>query len=538
MHMGSFQVLWFAIFSTACVAWGLTGCQSPEQRADEASASFACHGDRGFPYPSGIPYVGVHGSPGNNDVIPCDTHTQFEQKWHALQGHAVAQPNTFSPDGRIIYVTTSQPAAGDCNVWALNADDGSVAWCRDLGPGAIWGTVEVDEDGHLYLTSWAGVHSLADDGRSRWTLSIPEGRDPGRTNGAIGLHFTPDGHIVTVTDQGLVLLISRSDGRLVSSLDVPGTFGFELPSIPDVGIRAEDVLPEVVLEDFRRLQHGSVSTLLSVFSGAANFSDNTVGVAPDGRIYVMGGGDAGSGLFQIRQTTVDGRPILQPGWHMPTQGGSATSPAISPDGRYVKVSDGNGALTFLSPLEANAMTRVADIDACDQNIDRDPDSLVCGEAFSVPLLTGPTMGTNPMLDGGIHYQYEIQVADLMNTDSADIRCFEEEELVWEVALPDELQWSSVITVSNNHLIGTATRFTDSGERLLTLELPAVAQSELLVLSRENGAVVFRAPVTDDSTSTVTIAPDGSLYVTMLSLLHTLSLETRPVGGVIRFAPTH
>jgi len=95
----------------------------------------------------------------------------------------------------------------------------------------------------------------------------------------------------------------------------------------------------------------------------------------------------------------------------------------------------------------------------------------------------------------------------------------------------------VITVTEGHLVGTGTRFTDSGESLLTVELPGTASSELLVLDRADGSVVFRAPITDDSTSTVSVGPDGSLYVTMLCLMHMLAEDTRPVGGVIRFSPT-
>ena len=50
-------------------------------------------------------------------------------------------------------------------------------------------------------------------------------------------------------------------------------------------------------------------------------------------------------------------------------------------------------------------------------------------------------------------------------------------------------------------------------------------------------MVFQAPISDDSSSTITIGPDGSLYVTMLCLLHIFSVDTRPVGGIIRFGPT-
>jgi len=222
---------------------------------------------------------------------------------------------------------------------------------------------------------------------------------------------------------------------------------------------------------------------------------------------------------------------------MPTHRGSASSPAISPDGRYVKVSDGNAELAFLSPRDSGASLKLADIAACDANTDADPDPSICGEAYRVPLLTGPTMGTSPMLSDGFHFQYEVQVSDLLNTQDADIRAYHNDEVLWERTLPDDLQWTSVITVTNNHLIGTGSRFTDSGESLVTVELPATAESELVILDRNSGELVFRAPVSDDSTSTVTVGPDGAVYVTMLGLLHMLSIDTIATGGIIRFAPT-
>ena len=95
---------------------------------------------------------------------------------------------------------------------------------------------------------------------------------------------------------------------------------------------------------------------------------------------------------------------------------------------------------------------------------------------------------------------------------------------------------SETAVTNNHIIGTMTRFTASGENLLTIALPATASSELVVVDRATGAVVTRQPTTDDSTSTVTIGPDGSLYVTQLGLLTGFAIDTRITGGVMRFSP--
>jgi hypothetical protein len=297
------------------------------------------------------------------------------------------------------------------------------------------------------------------------------------------------------------------------------------------------LLPAVVIGDFDSLQMGGPTQLLSTFSGAGNFSDNTIGVAKDGTLYVIGGDGMTGALFQIRVTGDEAVPTLVPGWYMATQAGSASSPGISPDGRFVKVSDGNGTAGLINPRSVGATARIADIEACNDNTDSEPDPSICGEHYAVPLLTGPAMGTTPLLNEAVHYQYEIQVSDLLNEVDADIRAFRGEELLWETTLPEGFQWTSVITVSENHLIGTGTRFTDSGESILNLvELPATATSELMILDRATGEIAFRAPITDDSTATVTVGPDGALYVTMLCLMHTFAMETRPIAGVIRFDP--
>ena len=513
---------------------GSIGCHGTE--GAEEAVSFQCHVPQAAPYPDGIPYVGVHAGPGNNDFVDCDTAPNFTQAWHALRGAAVVQPNTFSPDGGITYVTSSQPTADACTVWALRTEDGSVAWCRAFDEHTLWSAVEVDADGKLYFTTGTAIVSLNADGTDRWTAATPEGSDPLRKNGAVGLHFTPSGQVVTVTDQGDVLLFDRESGAIVARLNVPQEFGYNLPPMVMGGALTE-LLPDLIKDDFQSVQMGEPGTLLATFSGAGNFSDNTIAVAPDGTCYVIGGDGSDGALFQVKTVIEDGVVGLEAGWRMHTKQGSASSPAVSPDGRFVKVSDGNGTAGLLNPRGAGALSRIANIGECNANEDSDPDPMVCGESYQVPLLTGPTFGTTPLLNGAVHYQYEIQVADLLNTEDPDVRAFDKDTLLWETHLPDGMQWTSVITVTRNHLIGTGTRFTDSGDSILSIvELPGTAESELVILNRDDGSLAYRAPVSDDSTATVTVGPDGSLYVTMFALMHIFSLDTRPVAGVIRFAP--
>ncbi len=495
-----------------------------------------CSVNRVGPYAQNMPYVGVHGGPANNDYIPCVSSDRYAVAWHQLKGLAIGQPNTFSPDGRTLYVTTSQPTEDACNVWALDTVTGDDLWCRRVPGDAIWSAIEVDSDGVLYLTTELGILSLTAAGEQRWATEIARVEADGRSDGAVGLHFTPNGEIATVTNLGVVTLVSRATGAVITRLDIPAEFGWELPPPAEQGTLTR-LLPDEVLMDFNGLQFGGPSRLLNTFSGEGNFSDNTAAVAPDGRIYVIGGDSFDGALFQINVDRSGPEPKLVSGWHLKTKGSSATSPAVSPDGQQVKVSDGNGTLGLLDPLNAGAKTYLANIAECDANEDSNPDATICAPSVTIPLLSGPAMGTTPMLNEGVHYHYEIQVSDLLNTDTPDLRAFSGGSLLWEIRLPDDLQWTSVITVTENHLIGTATRFTASGESILGIvELPETADSDLLVLNRQTGEIVFRHPISDDSTSTVSVGPDGSLYVTMLCLMHTFALETRPVGGLIRFIP--
>jgi hypothetical protein len=261
-------------------------------------------------------------------------------------------------------------------------------------------------------------------------------------------------------------------------------------------------------------------------------------VGADGSLYVIGYGEApGSGaLAQVRVQGPDDAPELVPGWFLPTVAGSASSPSISPDGRWVKVSDGNSFVGLLDPRGADANARIADIGACDANRDEDPDARRCAPAFVVPLASGPAVGASPVLDDAEHYLWDIQLADLLGQELPDLTRLDGGEIVWATSLPDGAQWTSVLTLSDRHVIGTMTRLTDSGEVLAAIELPGEAESDVVVVDRATGDVTWSAPVTDDSTSTVTVGPDGALYVTMLGLVHGFAVETPIVGGVIAFEP--
>jgi hypothetical protein len=132
--------------------------------------------------------------------------------------------------------------------------------------------------------------------------------------------------------------------------------------------------------------------------------------------------------------------------------------------------------------------------------------------------------------------YEFGLDFAAAPEDRDVIALGPEGIVWETALPGDLDWNSVVTLTDNHVIGTASRIVPSNERLLGVMFPTETVDRLVILDRSDGTLVFEAPVADDSSATVTVGPDGSLYVGVLGLLSILSIDDRPDLGLIRFVP--
>ena len=71
---------------------------------------------------------------------------------------------------------------------------------------------------------------------------------------------------------------------------------------------------------------------------------------------------------------------------------------------------------------------------------------------------------------------------------------------------------------------------------MTNVLPATTDNYLSLYDRETFDLVWEAPLTDDSTSTITIDKAGSLYVTLFGLLNIIATQERPTLGLVKFRP--
>jgi len=520
----------------------LTLACAPEDADKTAGQTdFSCLPEQSAPYADGIPYLGVHADAGNSDVVACASADDFEQAWHGLQGMGLAQPNTFSPDGTTTYATTTNHEPDGCRLWALDTQSGDALWCKTYPPSIGQGAVEVDAAGSLYFTVGSTLVSLTQDGQARWTTEFSAG---GETDAPWGLHFTPDGHIATVTTSGVVYLLDRADGQVLSSLSIADEWGFVPPQILDLSgeIDLGSLLPEAVQADVLAVwgepDSADSSAGVAGFLGAGGFVDNTLGVDGQGRLYIIGGGpDENHGaLVQIALGGTADAPTLQPAWSAITSGGSATSPSISSDGRWVAIGDGSTTAAILSSTASDAHVRVADIIACDDNEDADPDPLVCAFAFSEALQRGPLPGSPAILPDGTVIFYEFSLDFAYGPQARDLVAVGPQGILWQTSLAGDLDWNSVITVTDTHIIGTASRVELSDETLLSLHFPTQTEDYLVLLDRADGALVRTIPVPDDSSATVTIGPDGALYVGIFGLLSVLSIDDRPDLGLVRLDP--
>ena len=270
---------------------------------------------------------------------------------------------------------TAFPNSDDpCTLFAIDVVTGETKWCKPLHRSIAGASVEVDENGNLYVTAQANVYSYLPSGELRWRQPL-DGADGDPEFRSFGLHFTPSGFIATVTLPGVVSLLERETGRILTQFDIAAEYGFVAPEprLPD-SIDLLNFFPESSTNDFitafgsREAANATLGNFLGV---SGSFTDNTVGISKRDEIYIQSGGpteDDGT-IVQLRITSDDAAVELKAGWYILVNGGSAASPSISKNGRFLVLSDGAASSTALSQGESEAYVSLVDLEACNANID-------------------------------------------------------------------------------------------------------------------------------------------------------------------------
>lgn len=417
-----------------------------------------CRPDQGAPYPA-LPFVGIHGNARNDSTVPCPLLRNQQQVWYALAGLRIAQPLTLSPAADVAYVTATPADQSQALVAALAVDDGRVLWQRAY-PDAHQGSVEVDAQGMLYLTSSAGVVSLMPDGRQRWGVPFASGES------ALGLHFTAAGDVVTVTTLGRVLRIGR-DGTVRAVLDLVAHYGLPTP---------------------RPQRDDSLGGLLTLLGLNGSFTQNTLAVFGD-TVYVAGSGPTTPGALYAIHLGDDGG--LSPMWWLAMKN-SATSPAVS---RAGMVALGDGVMT------RPALLRLP-VNACTAPGPCKPQSL-----HAIPLGIPGLLGSPAITANDTVIFWASEALPHRGERRFDVVSYDGHGTRRGYRLPQGEIVSSPVTVLDDGVVFTMTSLVGGMSHLVLGPRPDRSSGGIPALETH--------PIPGAALVSVAVGPDGSLYVGMM-----------------------
>lgn len=477
------------------------------------------------PYPPSGTYMSNHVGRENTNAIPCAGPRALELAWHVLATHAAGQPNTFSPDGRVTYLTTT-PGDDGCNAFAVDTGSGDVLWKRcDLPFGVIASTIDVDEAGDLYVTAANTVRALDPaTGADRWVRELQNGSDAGAS---YGLKFTADGHLVTQVSDGTVYLLARADGAVLASLSIAAETGF-VPA--EATMLPIDQAPAYVLDRLRTLvgdahYDEAIAGLGGLLGASGGFADNTVCTTVRRQVLTVGGGPdptTGAAVALDITGTAD-QPGLAFRWAMPLAAGSASSVVASRDGARAVLGDGDGHVHMIDVL------------ACDANTDADADPQRCAPAWVFEHPGGRLLGTVALDDDGTVYVFTSgperveEIYALADGGDAPV-------VKWARDYGPIAQMTTVLTLTQDSIYGVLSQV-EPQLTLGALTLPKSVTNEAVVIDKASGEVVFRDPTPDSSLTELVLSPRGEVFLTALGILEVLTLDAEardPVGGLRKY----
>jgi len=259
----------------------------------------------------------------NSAASPVTGSRHLALRWSRPIGGPAAAAATVGPDGEV-FVTThidtgciGQPG-GIGALFGFQMPTGRKRFCDPLGPDAMYAASAIDGATNVYVGDDGGVYSMNNIGQPRWRTPV--------AGVPISVQFTSDSHVLTVTQSGQVDVLNRQTGdRMVPTFQLLGWPNFlahpDLPLPPD-----GQGLPDCAT--------GGPQCPVANVSAID---------AASGRFYatVWRPGSPTASLVALRYAD---KQIRQEWSADILVNGSATSPALSPDGKTVYVGDNSDRL--------------------------------------------------------------------------------------------------------------------------------------------------------------------------------------------------
>ncbi|NOZ02521.1 MAG: hypothetical protein GXP54_11605 [Deltaproteobacteria bacterium] len=531
-----------------------------------------CVVDQPFPYLDS-PYPGIHGNMGNNERIACEGPvTAPTPGWSRLVDRMIFNPMTVGTDRIYAVVIRTQ----GCKLWTVSLVDGEEACFPKGDPemlsmGVLGSSPELDQDGNVYVTDgWMdrpdGVFSFDHDGNLRWhrTFEGLRQQEPDTYGPPLGLHFTADGDVATVAPDGLVVVLAREadapNNGIRGSFDIvhqtnlrplkPGQDTAPAGDLPPyLGCRMQQVFGEELSVDMMR------AALSGGTGGSGAYTDNTIAASGDLLFVVGGGPDHGDGfaengaLVAIRTKPEKQGLDMELAWYMQTNGPTGSSPTVSPDGRWVVVSD--------VTAEGRARIVTADVKACEAAEGKAAPA--CAPAWTYVLEGGPLLAHLSIDEDGVVYAWnqgaDPKAPDLVAVSPPDAQ-HKEAWLKWGASFPSprpvelpSTDWTSTVLVLDNSVVGTVThaKYMEAADMGLPVPIAIRAEHELVGVRRSDGKVLWRnVPMPDAAINSPTLGPDGNIYVPIFGFIDFAALPDNPLsqdcadasgayqGGVVQF----
>lgn len=268
----------------------------------------------------GSGWPAAHHDARNSNTSPVTGARKVALDWSRPIGGPLAEPVTIGPEGQL-FLTTRLP---NCAVFSFQMATGRKRFCNPLGPNGIAGASVIDAATNVYLGDDDGVSSQNYLGQPRWRTPV--------AGVPVSLQFTGDGNLLSITHTGQIDVLSRQTGERIAPT-------MQLLGEPDF-LRYPELTRPAAGQGVPDCAAGGPECAVATVAAVDEKS---------GRIYLTlwePGKPAALMALRYRDNRIERE------WRAELlTGGSATSPALSADGRTVYVGDNSNRLIAIDTAD-------------------------------------------------------------------------------------------------------------------------------------------------------------------------------------------